>query len=216
MAQNNNQEIESQSVAKSRRRGSVEQVRKQQKRDLMTFSTPDVLVTLLVGWESVRFTVSKNIACYHSPVFHAAFNGSYVESTSLEYRMAHVDEPTARLLLQYLYYNALSLVQFDDRCDTHDQLSTEEQHALTVQDNDLVCLWVLADELGMPQLQNEVITQFHAIQEKLNCIPAAPINLIYDITSMESQLRRYIVTFAPETSTLPILLRTENESVWMQ
>jgi hypothetical protein len=58
----------------------------------------------------------------------------------------------------------------------------------------LVELWVLADKLRIPRLQNLVIDTIYAIEEKALFAPS-PLSLhyIYDNTAPGSQLRRFVV-----------------------
>jgi hypothetical protein len=51
---------------------------------------PGVLVKFLIGpdnKEPAEFMIHKEFACYHSPVFDAAFNGPFVEGQTQTYRM---------------------------------------------------------------------------------------------------------------------------------
>jgi hypothetical protein len=56
-------------------------------------------------------------------------------------------------------------------------------------------LWVLADKLLIPRLQNLVINSIEKIRKKLNMVATWPTNLnyIYSNTTPESPLRRLIV-----------------------
>ncbi|KAE9381275.1 hypothetical protein N431DRAFT_457877 [Stipitochalara longipes BDJ] len=57
----------------------------------------------------------------------------------------------------------------------------------------LVELWVLADKLCMPSLQNSALKAIEEISAKLEKVPSITLHYIYEHTSDESPLRRYMV-----------------------
>jgi hypothetical protein len=55
----------------------------------------------------------------------------------------------------------------------------------------LVQLWILADKLIIPELQNLVIKKIDEICEVTEIIPTAVLDSVYEKTSVESPLRRW-------------------------
>jgi hypothetical protein len=59
------------------------------------------------------------------------------------------------------------------------------------EDRALVQLWILADKLIIPELQNLVINKIDKICEVTGNIPTAVLDSVYAKTSVESPLRRW-------------------------
>lgn len=61
------------------------------------------------------------------------------------------------------------------------------------EDTHLFKLWVLADKLLIPQLQNSVLHKVQEICTGTNIIPTSSITYVYDNTHQGSPLRRWIL-----------------------
>jgi BTB/POZ domain len=130
--------------------------------------------------------VHKEVACYHSKVLDAAFNGSFIESQTKTYELEDTSEEAFRLLMQWLYSQKLVLKQLNDSEQPDGQTSLAE-------DKSLVELWVLADRLGMPRLKNFVLKAIYDISEKWFAMSASTFSYIYEHTAPDSLLRQYTV-----------------------
>ena len=158
-------------------------------RGLTCFSDPDTLVTFLIGPGDnlKKFVVHKEVACYHSGVFDAAFNNpAFTEGQTQTYKMDDTTNGAFRLLVQWLYFKKLEIAQLKEDW-------VQNKVTATIENNSLAELWVLADKLGIPQLQNVTIETMHQIKAKRNLIPTQTAQYIYNNTSPTSALRRYIV-----------------------
>jgi hypothetical protein len=91
-----------------------------------------------------------------------------------------------RLLVQWLYFKKLEIAQLKNDWVKNIVMQATEN-------NSLAELWVLADKLGIPQLQNVAIETMHQIYSKVLQIPVYTSKYIYNNTSPTSALRRYIV-----------------------
>jgi hypothetical protein len=146
---------------------------------------PDAFVTFLIGPDEKKFIVHKEFACHYSPVLNAAFNSQFIEGQTQTYRLEDTTEGTFRLFLQWLYYQQLELLQLQDG-NVDDNLVIDE-------DESLFGLWILADKLGAPHLQNLAIESIEKIRYKTEGLALSHLHYIYDNTSTGSLLREYMV-----------------------
>ncbi|CZR51140.1 uncharacterized protein PAC_01015 [Phialocephala subalpina] len=150
------------------------------------FSAPNTFVKLIVKEDGLQqtFTVHKEHACFHSPVLRAAFTGNFLEGYIQQYRFD--DETTfhpVKLLVQWIYKESLELTQTDNADDTVRPIKWQEE------DMALAQLWILADKLCMPKLQNKVIDYMRDIASPLRKVlvlfHAAYFNMIPDRNKSE-------------------------------
>jgi hypothetical protein len=146
---------------------------------------PDAFVTFLIGPDEKKFIVHKEFACHYSQVLNAAFNSQFIEGQTQTYRLKDTTEGTFRLFVQWLYYQQLELLQLQGD-DVDNNIANDE-------DKSLFGLWILADKLGAPHLQNQAIESIKEICEKSGAISTMHFHYIYDNTSAGSLLRRYMV-----------------------
>lgn len=166
---------------------------------LTSYREPGAVVTFLIGKESdppKTFLVHKEYACYASPVFDAAFNSNFIEGQTQTYKLDDTTPRAFRLLTQWIYLQKLTISQLQGGVENwkQEEFSKDERRAIVQEFMALVELWVLADKLRIPHLQNLVIDTIHAIEEKTLFAPS-PLSLqyIYDNTAPGSQLRRFAV-----------------------
>ncbi|TVY32908.1 hypothetical protein LOCC1_G007719 [Lachnellula occidentalis] len=174
------------SPTQSRGMAQDEGPRKRHQANLPDFSQADTLVTFLIGPENVdvkpkTFIVHKEIACYHSPVLNAAFNSDFIEGQTQTYTLDDISEGAFKLLVQWLYSQKLVLPR------------PPMANELCILYTDLVMLWVLADKLDIPSLQNLVLEKIEQISDESVSIPYESFDYIYRNTSKGSQLRRFLV-----------------------
>ncbi|TVY73306.1 hypothetical protein LSUE1_G005521 [Lachnellula suecica] len=150
-----------------------------------SFTNSHELVTLLVGKEPdvKRFVLHKESACFYSPVFKAAFNSEFIEGKTQECRMEDVNENAAQFLVRWLYHQELTtLVAPEGKCSQTDFIS-------------LIQLWVLADKLLIPRLQNLAIREAAKICSKAGVDPSLEFNWVYANTVPESPLRSLMIDY---------------------
>lgn len=94
--------------------------------------------------QRTKFLIHKSYACYHSPYFNCAFNGSFLEGTTQSITVKANPEIFG-ILAEWMYSQKLQ-----DSCG---KKITSLQAAL---------VWVLADEFLMPELQNRAIKVFYS------------------------------------------------------
>jgi len=117
---------------------------------------------------------------------NAAFNSSFIEGETQTYRLEDTTSRAFKLLVQWLYFEKLRLQQFDGDLDPCRVSGIAEDKAL-------VEVWVLADKLCMPRLQNEALKAFDAIREKTCMASIQCLSYAYHSTPSGSLLRKYCV-----------------------
>jgi hypothetical protein len=70
----------------------------------------------------------------------------------------------------------------------------DESDNCHIEDMELAELWVLADKIAVPALQNRVISKIIAVREKTKVAPIRTLCYIYQRTATDSQLRRLMVS----------------------
>jgi BTB/POZ domain len=67
-------------------------------------SKPAQFVTVIVSKAPTeqKFVVHKELICFHSPFFNAAFNGKFIKGQTQEMRMDDVDEEAFGQLVHWL------------------------------------------------------------------------------------------------------------------
>ncbi|TVY34189.1 hypothetical protein LSUB1_G007684 [Lachnellula subtilissima] len=162
---------------------------------LISRAQADTVVTFLIGPENEHvkpktFIVHKEIACYHSLVLNAAFNSGFIEGQMQTYKLDDVSEGVFKLLVQWLYYQKLTLLPFDENWFP---VSRDVEYSKILQDMNLVALYVLADRLAMPSLQDLILETIENLSDKTCAIPVGCLHYVYDNTPQGSQLRKFFV-----------------------
>jgi hypothetical protein len=139
----------------------------------------------------MKVMIHKEIACHHSKVLDTAFNSNIIKGQTQTYRLEETTEGTFELFMQWLYFQKLVSIKLDE-------LSDCESPKVTSANKDLVSLWVLADKLGMPALQNVALNAIHDLSNKANCVFVPTFGFINANTTTDSLLRRYSVASCAE------------------
>ena len=127
--------------------------------------------------------VHKEFAVYHSPVLKAAFNSDFIEGQTQTYTLKEPSEITGRLLVHWLYFQQLDIIDHDDW-----ELNGDSDEDLA-----LMQLWILADKLIIPRLQNEVTRKMHQLALDEKYVPRNSLPYLYENTPKDSLLRRFVV-----------------------
>jgi hypothetical protein len=164
------------------------------KGDLLTScsnGSPEAIVTFLIGPgdSPKKFIVHKEHACHHSPILNAAFNGNFVEGQTQTYRIEDTSPGAFQFFVQWLYRQEVDLFQLRNFDTTE-----EDEPQMFAEDMDLAELWVLADKMAMPPLQNLVVSKIIEIREETLCVAVNTLHYIYRTTAIDSPLRRLMVS----------------------
>lgn len=156
-------------------------------------SEPSTLVPIRVGKDDdvETFLVHKEVVCRHSPVLKAAFNSGFIEGQTQTYELSHVNSETAKMLVQWLYAQEVTIKQLKQGWKYSEDKIHEDEADL--EDTNLVNLWILADELQIPRLQNYALRIMDDISKAQDAAPTHIYKLVYEGTREGSSLRRYVV-----------------------
>jgi hypothetical protein len=142
-------------------------------------------VTIYAGSkaEEKSVVVYKDFVCHYSLVLKAAFNSDSIEGQTQEYRVDEEDEEITRLLVHWFYTQQLDVPQLQEYSKSlkADARGKEEMC--------LVKLWVLADKLLIPQLQNMALDVLDKVQSKRglasNCLAYVYTNTAKIVSSID-------------------------------
>jgi hypothetical protein len=160
--------------------------------------TPTELVTFYIGTgESLtEFQVHKEVACDSSPVLKAAFNSTFVEGQTQTYRLEDTTANAFRHLVQWFYSKSMNFEShFENHVPRNSADWNSHQAPCRKKSRTLVDLWILADKLLIPEVQNLVIEEIIAAY-RTGCLGsiAYQVNHVYENTEPGTALRRVIAT----------------------
>jgi len=107
-------------------------------------------VTFLIGHDEDKFEIHKCFACYHSPVLDRAFASSFIEGQTQTYRLEDTTSAAFGIVTHWLYSQTL---HYEVGWSISDELL------------ELANVWILADKLLIPRLQNDAIDRISALLE---------------------------------------------------
>jgi hypothetical protein len=118
-----------------------------------------------------------------------------IEGESQIYQMVHVTEEPFRLLVQWFYAQRLNFDPHFKEFKSKDAQLNYDHDGIVCKNEALILfqLWLLADELLMPALQNVVMDQLGVIQGDCILPLYRHLNYVYEESSEDSQLRQYLV-----------------------
>ncbi|XMA14323.1 hypothetical protein WAI453_007114 [Rhynchosporium graminicola] len=174
-----------------------------------SFSDPKSLVTFIFGPgdKTMELIVHKEVACHYFEVLNAAFNSSFIEGSTQTYRIKNFREVTFTCMDQWLYSQRFNLLHHDPAFDckiSMDKDFSQFQELLSylislpnLGFQPPVQLWVLADLLAIPKLQNAAIDALQSVTEEsdlgIEDLRSCCFRYIYKNSMNESQLRKYIL-----------------------
>ncbi|PMD52236.1 uncharacterized protein K444DRAFT_637423 [Hyaloscypha bicolor E] len=141
-----------------------------------TFWNSHQLVTLFAGQnkEAKSFLIHKDFACHYSPVLKAALNSNFIEGQTQSYRMEEDNHEAVHLLIHWFYTQVLDTQQPKERLTGKPKDN---------EDLALIQLWILADKLLIPELQNLVTGRIDSIRRITQAIPTGCLQSVYKDTS---------------------------------
>ena len=176
----------------------------------LTFSLDSELfhsiTNVLVGPEKQRFLVPKDMLCRTSNFFQASLDGGFKESSSNTCYLPEVSPKTFALLIKWLYSRTFEHLdawpnlsphvtpEEENDNDSDDESAPEKD--CQDSDMDLCRLYVLADILEMPILQNAIVDQLQYYFKTENTYPhCRMVTHIYSNTTKAALIRKYFVAY---------------------
>ncbi|KAH0382040.1 hypothetical protein KCU92_g6635, partial [Aureobasidium melanogenum] len=133
-------------------------------------------VTLIVGDEKKPYVVHKDLLCFYSDYFRAAFQGSFKEATERKVELPGVIKDVFEHFQVWLYTRRL------DFADT--------------QFHTIIRLWIFGDQHQIPLLQNWAADSLIAKRKKEHTFPISLVPLVYENTVAKSALRKVVIEIA--------------------
>ncbi|KAG9526777.1 hypothetical protein KCV07_g270, partial [Aureobasidium melanogenum] len=134
------------------------------------------LVTLIVGKEKKAYTLHKDLLCFYSDYFRAAFNGSFKEAAERKLELPDVDKDVFEQFQLWLYTRNLP-----------NPTGTVCSYWL------LVKMWIFGDRLQISLLQNQIMDSIFAMCLKSNIFNPAVVPTVYAQTTTGSSLRKAVI-----------------------
>jgi hypothetical protein len=128
-----------------------------------------------------KFIVHKSFVCHYSPVFKLAFDIGIMERQTRRYRLGNTSANTAQLLVQWLYTQKVDIRKITEK------LAGERKSQSLVQ------LWILAEKLEMPRLQNAVVREFQTMRDRGEPVPTLSLKYVYEHFPRTNPLRRLFI-----------------------
>jgi hypothetical protein len=181
------------------------------------------LVEISIGNGKIlkTYLIHRNFATYDCPVFERAFNGKFIEADTQVYIISDFDFPdTFADVMHWMYTGDIFSVQGRIDGIAYDPSAVDFEK--------LCRLWVLADRLLIPELQDRAIDQLlrQDFEESATAKDSVPLAVwVYKKTSSGSPLRRlltYKYAFGLDwkqgltSFNLPIELISDIASVYQQ
>jgi len=162
-------------------------------------SNPQELVTFNIGSGTAKkiFLVLKEVATIYSPVLHAAFRSDFLEGKTQSYTLEDVEPELFKLMVQWLYGQKLEyfFTQADVNSLRANPNNTEEERnnvhgKIEERQRLFVRLWVLADRLAIPRLQNLVADELESIRcDWDESVAWRCLSYVYENTAERSTLK---------------------------
>lgn len=136
----------------------------------------------------------------YSPVLKAAFNSDFVEGQTQTYNLEVADADAFQLLVQWLYtksiqfcltdaeFNSLRDPSDDSRPPSEEVLWKLQRHSMR-----LVNLWITADYLQMPRLQNLAVDGLEHLSRQLGVAQGSTLHYLYENVPTGAPLRQLVV-----------------------
>jgi hypothetical protein len=135
------------------------------------------LVTFVVGPAKKEFVIHKSFVCHVSPVLRAAFNSNFVEGQTQRYILEDTTEAAFHLFSEWVYTQNIYW----------DGESKDEPSSFS-----LPRVWVLAEKLLVPKLQNRAMDLIEDVQKNRGTF-GSTVFWVYENTCCGSPLRRIYI-----------------------
>jgi len=129
------------------------------------------------------FRIHKNFICYYSPFFDAAFNGKSIEGKIQGPELDDTPHEVFGIFVNWLYMQKIEIksdCEWAIRCIL------------------LMNVWLLADRVMVPRLQNEALALLERAGREGREFPPSQYQRIYRNTTKDSPLRACIVKMWPD------------------
>jgi hypothetical protein len=144
----------------------------------------------MVGPPDDIYRVPTDIACQQSVYFNAMINGPAPKQSI---HMGGSSLYTVLLLLEWLYHQTTTIRTFSGDFISEHETKDAKTVAYFHDQSALFQLWVVADKLSIPALQNSALSQLDKVIKKSGLDIIFSVLFVYANTSKRSELRRYLL-----------------------
>ncbi|KAH6713945.1 hypothetical protein BKA61DRAFT_656502 [Leptodontidium sp. MPI-SDFR-AT-0119] len=138
------------------------------------------IVHIKVGKELKDFGVHKDLICYHSPYFKAAFNSGFEEAKTGIMKLPETNTKVFELFVHWLYTQVL-WSKDDDKEEKRTALET------------MMDLHLFADMIRAVSLMNQSITALRDLSDAGSVVPTQTFARVWKNTTENSPIRRLII-----------------------
>ncbi|KAI4738499.1 hypothetical protein E4T50_11054 [Aureobasidium sp. EXF-12298] len=138
------------------------------------------IVTLIVGKEKKAYNLHKDLLCFYSDYFRAAFNGSFKEAAERKLELPDVEISLFDKFQVWLY--------------TRDLQGPTTNHTESFQF--LAEMWIFGDQHQIPLLQNQVMDDIFAKIAEVRGFSLVVVPEVYAKTVAGSLLRKAVIEIA--------------------
>jgi hypothetical protein len=131
------------------------------------------VVTILVGPARKPYILHKDLLCFYSDYFRAAFQGSFQEATDGKIELSGVTTEVFEYFQVWLYTRRLDLLKLDFQT--------------------MIKLWIFGDQHQIPLLQNYTVDGLFDKRIKQNRFSVSVMPQVYADTLPGSPLRRAVI-----------------------
>lgn len=168
------------------------------------------MVTIIINFINVpdeTFVIHKAVACYHSRMFEAAFNGPFIEGQSQSITLKELPANWMFGVIQsWMYTGSLDITKDFGGSPGGGKISSLKSNPIM-----LLQVWVIADRCIIPELQNDVM----ALMMELTYVPVWIASSFYKNTTPESKLRKWFVERAAADKDTIFAKALQNDRDWV-
>lgn len=156
---------------------------------LRKYRRPQEIVYVVVGPEGKKFGVHKDQLCASSDYLKAAFGGSFQEAVRGEVVLKETSAMAFGMMVEWLYTGKITEELCQDRgLSNADKLAKDKPTIPQLLD-----VWILADYLLAPQLQNFLVNMMESKHMKRAVPPVNDFTYFYQHTQKGSPMRQFLV-----------------------
>ncbi|TVY13743.1 hypothetical protein LARI1_G008202 [Lachnellula arida] len=166
----------------------------ERKSKIPSFSSPNDMVKFIIGTEPQQeFMVHREFACHYSPVLYTEFNKQCIDGQIQVFRMEEENPKAFHHFVSWIYTRKIGYLVTGSKVSSAPRSRVSQLVAqFSEQTTVLFHLWILAQELQIPRLQN-VAMNCLVLTGPLNSKLVGSLSFVmYQRTDVESPLRHFM------------------------
>lgn len=127
-----------------------------------------------------------DLLCHYSTYLRAAYNSSFSEAKSNQFKLGDEDPTIFKFLVRWIYFSKIEPEEVDEANAANEEVTFDELYA-----GQMTQLWILRDKRRMPALQDTALESLHLHMAQYGGA-CSIISLIYKNTLAGAVLRKFI------------------------